>query len=90
VHVLERRFGSYLKAIKRFADEDEKKRIPSTDELIVSPGAFVKPQKISKKTSPVYGPLINFRGLQHAPLRELGVVFVFGMLVLFQKSRLVL
>jgi hypothetical protein len=26
-----------------------------------------------------YGPFLNFRGLQHAPLNELGVVFLFGM-----------
>lgn len=27
----------------------------------------------------VYGELINFRGLQHAPINELGVVYLFGM-----------
>lgn len=27
-----------------------------------------------------YGELINFRGMQHAPVNELGVVFLFGML----------
>ena len=27
-----------------------------------------------------YGPFLNFRGLQHAPLNELGVVFLFGMI----------
>jgi hypothetical protein len=26
-----------------------------------------------------YGPLLNFRGLQHAPINEHGVVFLFGM-----------
>ena len=26
-----------------------------------------------------YGPLLNFRGLQHAPINEQGVVFLFGM-----------
>jgi hypothetical protein len=26
-----------------------------------------------------YGPLLNFRGLQHAPVNEQGVVFLFGM-----------
>jgi hypothetical protein len=28
----------------------------------------------------VYGDFINFRGLQHAPVNELGVVFLFGMI----------
>jgi hypothetical protein len=26
-----------------------------------------------------YGPFVNFRGLQHAPINEQGVVFLFGM-----------
>ena len=29
---------------------------------------------------PKYGPFLNFRGLQHAPLNEQGVVFLFGMI----------
>ncbi len=27
-----------------------------------------------------YGPILNFRGMQHAPINEQGVVFLFGML----------
>ena len=34
----------------------------------------------TKKDSRKYGKLINFRGMQHAPVNELGVVFLFGML----------
>lgn len=30
--------------------------------------------------STTYGPFLNFRGLQHAPLNEQGVVFLFGMI----------
>ncbi|HXB64894.1 MAG TPA: hypothetical protein VNV42_08495 [Solirubrobacteraceae bacterium] len=30
-------------------------------------------------TDTQYGPLLNFRGLQHAPINEQGVVFLFGM-----------
>lgn len=30
----------------------------------------------------VYGPILNFRGLQHAPINEQGVVFLFGMVAL--------
>jgi len=33
-----------------------------------------------KSTRRKYGKLINFRGMQHAPVNELGVVFLFGML----------
>ena len=33
-----------------------------------------------KKDKRKYGELINFRGMQHAPVNELGVVFLFGML----------
>jgi hypothetical protein len=31
-------------------------------------------------TSSIYGDFINFRGLQHAPVNEQGVVFLFGMI----------
>lgn len=31
------------------------------------------------KGGTVYGPFLNFRGLQHAPINEQGVVFLFGM-----------
>lgn len=34
----------------------------------------------TRRNETKYGPLVNFRGMQHAPLNELGVVFVFGML----------
>jgi len=30
----------------------------------------------------VYGSFLNFRGLQHSPLNEQGVVFLFGMICL--------
>ena len=30
----------------------------------------------------LYGPVLNFRGLQHAPINEQGVVFLFGMVAL--------
>jgi len=33
-----------------------------------------------KKNRRKYGEIINFRGMQHAPVNELGVVFLFGML----------
>ena len=30
----------------------------------------------------MYGPVLNFRGLQHAPINEQGVVLLFGMVAL--------
>ena len=34
---------------------------------------------IQNNSSNVYGEFVNFRGLQHAPVNEQGVVFLFGM-----------
>lgn len=37
--------------------------------------------QFSRSSSPnVYGDFVNFRGLQHAPVNEQGVVFLFGMI----------
>lgn len=42
-----------------------------------------EPSKVGKswtaKTNRAYGSFLNFRGLQHAPINEQGVVFLFGM-----------
>jgi hypothetical protein len=32
-----------------------------------------------RRSGPVFGSPINFRGLRHAPINELGVVYIFGM-----------
>lgn len=37
-------------------------------------------QLLGTDTANVYGDFINFRGLQHAPVNEQGVVFLFGMI----------
>jgi hypothetical protein len=37
-------------------------------------------QFVGTDTTNVYGDFINFRGLQHAPVNEQGVVFLFGMI----------
>jgi hypothetical protein len=44
-------------------------------------------QPIAKASSvrqlgPVFGAPLNFRGLRHAPINELGVVYIFGMVSL--------
>ncbi len=54
-----------------------------TSPLSLSPPAQILPLRSShagassEKTQ--YGPFLNFRGLQHAPINEQGVVFLFGM-----------
>src|SRR5205085_684390 len=37
-------------------------------------------QFIPLESANIYGDFINFRGLQHAPVNEQGVVFLFGMI----------
>jgi len=36
----------------------------------------------ARQPGPVFGAPINFRGLRHAPINELGVVYIFGMVSL--------
>ncbi len=53
-------------------DEEEEagsSEAESAEHAVVSPGS-----------SNLYGDFINFRGLQHAPVNEQGVVFLFGMI----------
>ena len=80
--LLERRFGTFLKAMDAFFQtHDVSKPLPVQSSFAIpvrkaihAPEARVRDNKMK------YGPLINFRGMQHAPLKELGVVFLFGML----------
>ena len=46
----------------------------------VSKEPIIGHQYIETDTTNIYGDFINFRGLQHAPLNEQGVVFLFGMI----------
>lgn len=39
-----------------------------------------RPYTWESASGPVYGEFLNFRGLQHAPVNEQGVVFLFGMI----------
>jgi len=46
------------------------------------PSANMKTARLSHRLAPkgrLYGPLLNFRGLLHAPVNECGVVLLFGM-----------
>lgn len=64
-------------------------RVSSITKSIHQPGeltddesrqAPLQAQVISGENINVYGDFINFRGLQHAPVNEQGVVFLFGMI----------
>jgi hypothetical protein len=55
-----------------FSDEPEPESAPTASNA--------KDAVWSSAGNQVYGPLLNFRGLQHAPTNEQGVVFLFGML----------
>lgn len=59
---------------------------PYLDDLPTSPPDALSQRAGSKplgwsqaRTRTRYGPFLNFRGLQHAPINEQGVVFLFGM-----------
>jgi len=82
--LLENRFGSYLKALEVYIDwENQNSDNPST---------IKQNSEISKHTNNIhsgskdrskrrkYGSLVNFRGMQHAPLNELEVIFLFGVI----------
>jgi hypothetical protein len=51
-------------------DESTDSQLPASAEHAMVPAGF----------SNLYGDFINFRGLQHAPVNEQGVVFLFGMI----------
>jgi len=46
-----------------------------------TPAHSLRPWSVAA-TPTRYGPFLNFRGLQHAPINEQGVVFLFGMVAL--------
>jgi len=49
--------------------------VPIPEDLEEPPGH----QLLDQQSTNIYGDFINFRGLQHAPVNEQGVVFLFGM-----------
>jgi len=58
-------------------------RQSDTEELqesLATPPMQLKSESIPYNGSNVYGDFINFRGLQHAPVNEQGVVLLFGMI----------
>lgn len=62
--------------------------LPSSDIIVTIPVKYNSSFENSGNTSwpktgnRLYGSIINFRGLQHAPINEQGVVFLFGMVAL--------
>jgi len=56
--------------------ESNSKFVTSTEPEEQTSSEFQRLQSIGGTT---YGSFLNFRGLQHAPLNEIGVVFLFGM-----------
>jgi hypothetical protein len=53
---------------------------PNVKKLTVDSAEHKQTYAWSTSNQLQYGPLLNFRGLQHAPINEQGVVFVFGMI----------
>lgn len=96
VDVYKKRFGRWSSVLSAFRDwlkaNSEEfpfmSQLPKVaDQSSVSNEVMKKEQ--SKKViswdaigSTTYGSFLNFRGLQHAPLNEQGVVFLFGMICL--------
>lgn len=91
----EKRFGSWSKALVEYSDwlVTNDPSVPWATELQTKV-SVEKPLKVEHLHSMgkkvvddankladriVYGELLNFRGLQHAPINEQGVVYLFGM-----------
>jgi len=83
-----RHFGSWQEALINFKKwlEDKKFNYPWMVELpdelddTKLPAEEVDFKKQWKSTTEnKYGPILNFRGLLHAPINEQGVIFLFGM-----------
>lgn len=51
----------------------------AAEESIPTEKEETKPMLWDSLRTMTYGPFLNFRGLQHAPVNEQGVVFLFGM-----------
>lgn len=93
--VYKRRFGRWVDVLSAFnewlktseEDFEYKEQLdkyilhepPSNENEIRSEGTSYEGSIIVEDRSTVYGDFLNFRGLQHAPINEQGVVFLFGM-----------
>jgi hypothetical protein len=91
--VYKKRFGKWNNILLKFRAwlEESKEtfpflnQLPSVDdspeakETVPAEKAKKKPASWDSLRRITYGSFLNFRGLQHAPLNEQGVVFLFGM-----------
>ena len=91
--VYTRRWGKWENVLLEFRHwaEISHPDFPYFDQLPTPPtDRPVLPENASSEEAPelavwtpkggrLYGPILNFRGLQHAPINEQGVVFLFGM-----------
>ena len=94
IYAYEKRFGHWSGVLKTFRDwlVENNKEFPFMDQLPkIADESLVNNKVIEKEQTKkvtswdaiggsTYGALLNFRGLQHAPLNEQGVVFLFGMI----------
>lgn len=79
---LVKHFGGYIAGIEAFIRDREKSDgtpLTTPPSPISASSTHISTVSTIRKR-PSYGRLINFRGMQHAPMNELGVVFLFGML----------
>jgi hypothetical protein len=76
-------FGAWLKETGEdfpFSDQlPDAANLRKAEESIPTEKRKVKPASWDPLGTITYGPFLNFRGLQHAPVNEQGVVFLFGM-----------
>ena len=94
VDVYKKRFGrwdSVLQAFRNWLEENNTdfpfiNQLPKDAEPSAIGNGVMEKEQTKKVTSwdaigsTTYGSFLNFRGLQHAPLNEQGVVFLFGMI----------
>jgi hypothetical protein len=72
----EKEFGSVTNAITSIKDGRVNSEESQSGRGILAAQVSLTRSKSRRR----YGPTIDFRGLRHAPINELGVVFLFGML----------
>lgn len=86
IGVFENRFGAFSKFRQHAIAFGIDKGILSPDVAVSIPASDLSSDGTSNSTyhelndRPVLGESIEFRGLHHAPVNEMGVVFLFGML----------
>jgi hypothetical protein len=80
--VYRKRWGGWAAAVAAFRDwiERHDPAFPYIEALRRHRGRAPRRPPLPPRADRHYGPLLGFRALQHAPLNEAGVVFLFGLL----------